>query len=162
MGRLLLEAFKWYDESLLASLKAQGWLEISHSQSIAMAYLENDGIRISELARRLGVSRQAAQKRVQELEKMKLVKTEIDPTNSSAKTVVLTIQGEKIVAAALATFAEIERQLSQRIANSDLANLRMALEVDWGAPIVVTKRCIANHFTGRCTIKPHNAGESKR
>jgi DNA-binding MarR family transcriptional regulator len=151
MGRLLLEAFKWFDESLLASLEEQGWPEISHSQSIVMAYLDGNGIRISELARRLGVSRQAAQKSVKELERAKLVKTEVDPTNSSAKTVVLTTQGKANVAAALEMFSEIERQLSKHLGSSDLANMRMALEKDWGAPIVVNKKRISNRSTGRAS-----------
>lgn len=139
MGRLLLDAFNWFDAGLLASLKEQGWPDLSHSQSMVMAYLGSGGIRISELARRLGVSRQAAQKSVKELERLKLVITEVDPTNSSAKTVVLTTQGEANVAAALNAFSEIEIQLSRRIGSSDLASLRRSLEKDWGAPITVRK-----------------------
>lgn len=137
IGRLLLDAFKWFDESLLASLNAQGWPNISHSQSIVMAYLPNEGIRISELARRLDISRQAAQKSVSELEMANLVKTEIDSSNLSAKIVVLTPQGKAIVAAALATFAEIEQQLSARIGSADMVNLRIALKKNWGMPIVI-------------------------
>ncbi|MDP3307093.1 MarR family winged helix-turn-helix transcriptional regulator [Methylotenera sp.] len=140
MGRLLLDAFKWFDESLLASLNAQGWPNISHSQSIVMAYLPNEGIRISELARRLGISRQAAQKSVSELEMAKLVTTEIDPTNLSAKTVILTHQGKAIVKAALDAFAEIEQQLSARIGNAEISHMRMVLEEDWGMPIIMNNK----------------------
>lgn len=139
MGRLLLDAFNWFDAGLLASLKEQGWPDLSHSQSMVMAYLDNDGIRISELARRLGVSRQAAQKSVKELERVKLVKTETDPTNSSAKTVVLTTQGKANVTAALNAFSEIEIQLSRRIGSADLASMRKTLEKDWGVPVIVKK-----------------------
>lgn len=139
MGRLLLDAFNWFDTGLLTSLKEQGWPDLSHSQSMVMAYLASDGIRISELARRLGVSRQAAQKSVKELERLKLVKTEIDPTNSSAKTVVLTDQGKANVTAALNTFSEIESQLSNRIGSAGLASMRKMLEKDWGAPVIVKK-----------------------
>lgn len=37
MGRLLREAFKWFDESLLAGLKGRRWPEIGHSESMVMA-----------------------------------------------------------------------------------------------------------------------------
>lgn len=151
MGRLLLDAFNWFDAGLLASLKEQGWPDLSHSQSMVMAYLGSDGIRISELARRLGVSRQAAQKSVKELERLKLVITEVDPTNSSAKTVVLTTQGKANVAAALNAFSEIEKQLSRRMGSSDLASMRRTLEKDWGAPIIVKKRRITRRSSGRPT-----------
>ena len=106
---------------------------------MVMAYLDSDGIRISELARRLAVSRQAAQKSVKELERVKLVKTKIDPTNSSAKIVVLTAQGRANVAAALNVFSEIEMRLSRRVGSADLVSMRKTLEKDWGAPVVVTK-----------------------
>lgn len=158
MGRLLLDAFNWLDTGLLASLKEQGWPDLSHSQSMVMAYLGSDGIRISELARRLGVSRQAAQKSVKELERLKLVKTEVDPTNSSAKTVVLTDQGKANVTAALNAFSEIEMQLSRRIGSADLASMRKTLEKNWGEPITVKKKRITNRSTGRASP----AGELKR
>jgi len=151
MGRLLLDAFNWFDASLLASLKEQGWPDLSRSLSMVMAYLDSDGIRISELARRLGVSRQAAQKSVKELERLKLVKTEVDPTNSSAKTVVLTDQGKANVTAALDAFSEIEMQLSRRIGSADLASMRKTLEKDWGAPITVKKKRITNRSTERAS-----------
>lgn len=135
MGQLLLRAFRWFDESLLALLKEQGWPELSHSQSMVMAFLGNGGIRISELARRLGVSRQAAQKSVSELEKADLLKTEVDPTNSSAKIVVLTTKGKAIVVAALSLFSEIELELAERIGRTNLGNMRKALEKDWGPAV---------------------------
>ena len=140
LGRLLLDAFKWFDESLLCSLREHGWPPISHSQSMVMAYLDHDGIRISELARRLGISRQAAQKRVSELERVRLVETAVDATNLSAKIVVLTPQGQAIVADALMTFSKIEQQLSKRIGGSTVENMRMALEKGWGEPIIVKER----------------------
>lgn len=140
MGQLLLQSFDWFDESLLASLKEQGWPKLSRSQSMLMAYLGEGGIRISELARRLGISRQATQKSVKELERLKLLKTDVDPTNASARTVVLTNQGKEIVAAALRSFSEIEKQLSIRIGNGNVASMRRILEKDWGVPIVVKKK----------------------
>lgn len=153
MGRLLLDAFNWFDAGLLASLKEQGWPELSHSQSMAMAYLGSDGIRISELARRLGVSRQAAQKSVKELERLKLVITEVDPTNSSAKTVVLTPQGKANVTAALNIFSEIEKQLSKRIGAPEFASMRDALEKNWGTPVNVNKERITNRSSGRAIAR---------
>lgn len=149
LGRLLLDAFNWFDAGLLGSLKEQGWPDLSHSQSMVMAYLGSDGIRISELARRLGVSRQAAQKSVKELERLKLVITEVDPTNSSAKTVVLTTQGRANVTAALNIFSEIEKQLSKRIGAPELASMRATLEKDWGEPINVNEKRITNRSSGR-------------
>ena len=137
MGRLLLVAFRWFDDSLLATLKKNGWPELSHSQSLVMAQLLINPIRISELARRIRVTRQAAQKSVSELNQLGLVETHVDPTNSSAKIVKLTDNGRQNVEAAVEAFAEIETELSKRISPVAVAQLREAMEADWGDPIVV-------------------------
>jgi DNA-binding MarR family transcriptional regulator len=140
LGLLLLEAFRWFDDSLLASFKELGWQEISPAQSLVLTYLAADGIRISELARRLGVSRQAAQKSVTELEQANMVLTEVDPSNSSAKIVSLTKLGQTNVAAALEAFAQIEQKLSKRIGDSKVAKIRKTLELDWGDSVVVKQK----------------------
>lgn len=137
MGQLLLLAFRWFDDSLLSTLKENGWPELSHSQSLVMAHLLRDPIRISELARRIGVSRQACQKSVRELERVGLVVTCVDPSNASAKLVALTESGKSNIEAAVNAFAEIETALSERIGQSAVSRMRKALQADWGEPIVV-------------------------
>lgn len=153
MGRLLLNAFNWFDASLLVSLKEQGWPALSHSQSMVMAYSSREGIRISELARRLSVSRQAAQKSVQELERLKLLRTDVDSTNASARIVVLTARGRANVAAALQIFSDLEKELSKRIGVSEIAGMRAVLERDWGAPLTVNDK--------RLTLSPRKGAKTR-
>jgi len=57
VASLLVDAFNWFDMSLPASMKEQGLKEISHSQSMVMAHLTDAGVRISELAKCLRISR---------------------------------------------------------------------------------------------------------
>lgn len=140
LGLLLLEAFRWFNESLLANLHEQGWQEISPAQSLVMTYLGAGGIRISDLARRLGVSRQAAQKSVSELEGAKLVATDVDPSNSSAKIVTLTALGETNVAVVLDVYSQVEQKLSKRLGTSKLAKMRKTLELDWAEPVVLKQK----------------------
>lgn len=135
LGRLLLLAFRWVDESLRASLEARGWPRITPSQSMLMANLDRAGTRTAELARRLGVSRQAAHQTVRELEDLGLVQQMEDPTNASAKLVCLTDEGERNVADALAIFADVEATLEHRVGTETVRALRRALESEWGDPI---------------------------
>jgi DNA-binding MarR family transcriptional regulator len=140
LGLLLLEAFRWFDDGLLASLKELGWQQIGPAQSLAMTYLGAGGIRISDLARRLGVSRQAAQKTVSELEQAKLVATEVDPSNSRAKIVSLTALGETNVAVVLEVYSQVELKLSKRVGASKMAKMRKTLELDWAEPVAVKQK----------------------
>jgi len=140
IARSLLNAFNWFDISLLASMKEQGLEEISHSQSMMMAYLNDSGIRISELAKNLRISRQAAQKRVVELEKIGFVSTVIDPSNLSAKIVTLTPKGRSSTKVALEIFTALEVELSKRIGVDDFNYMKKIVEKDWGFPVVIKKK----------------------
>jgi len=143
VAKALLDAFNWFDMSLLTSMKEQGLKEISHSQSMVMAHLTDAGIRISELAKCLRISRQAAQKRVSELERLGFVSTDTDPTNLSAKIVTLTPKGKKYVNVALNIFAELEMELSKRIGIDNFECMKKAVEKDWGLHIAL-KQCLTN------------------
>ena len=139
VAKLLLDAFNWFDMSLLASMKAQNLGDISHSQSMLMAHLTDSGIRISELAKCMRISRQAAQKRVVDLEKLGFVYTDTDPTNLSAKIVSLTPKGRNRVKAALGIFAELELELSKRIGVDEFNCMKEAIKKDWGVPVVLKR-----------------------
>ena len=55
----LLQGFYWFDEGLQNYLQARGWPVVSRPQSMVMANIVLGVRRPSDIARRLGVSRQA-------------------------------------------------------------------------------------------------------
>jgi DNA-binding MarR family transcriptional regulator len=136
LGQLLLRAFRWFDEGLVAHLRHAGWPELTRAHSLVFANLDTSGTRTSELARRTGVSRQAIHKIVHELVRMGMVELSEDTTNRSAKLVVPTAEGQRSTKVALATFRDLEAELTQRIGADLLDQLRHALEQDWGPPVV--------------------------
>ena len=136
LGQLLLQAFRWFDQSLLATLSARGWPELSQSQSLIFAHLEEDGTRLSELARRIGVTRQAMHQTINELRTLELVELVPDPTNRSAKLVTLTEKGKENNVAALKAFADIEAELGRQLGEENVTKLRQILQQDWGQPLV--------------------------
>ena len=135
LGKLLLHAYRWFDDSLLASLHQGGWPALTLAQSMLFPYLDADGTRSAELARRMGVTRQAIRQLVKELEAARLVEQRPDPSNRSAKLVSLTAAGRRNVAAARRAFTAIETELAARIGPEAVARLRATLELDWGAPV---------------------------
>lgn len=134
LGQLLLRGFKWFDQGLLNRLHAKGFPELRRSHSLVVAHLDSGGTRIAELARRIGVSRQAMHETVGELRRAGLVELVADPTNRSAKLVVMTEEGRRSVRAARRIYADLERELASRLGPEQAAELRRALESDWGAP----------------------------
>ena len=135
LGRLLLQRFRWFDESLRARLSAAGHHSLSYAHSMVFASLDAEGTSQAELARRIGVTRQAVNQPVADLVELGLVTLTPDPSDRRAKVVELTDEGRANVAAALDTFAAIEAELGERIGVDHLGAMRAALEADWGDPL---------------------------
>lgn len=120
-------------------LRRQGLPSLTHSQSLLMSLVTTDGIRISELARRLDMTRQGAQKSVVGLEAVELVQMTVDPRNSSAKIVRLTETGVQNIAIAQKIFIELEQELASRIGEENVSTLRKTLARDWSNPPVISQ-----------------------
>jgi DNA-binding MarR family transcriptional regulator len=135
LGQLLLRAFRWFDESLIAVLHAAGWPELTRAHSLVFAQLDPGGTRTAEIARRAGISRQAVHQTVQELQRLGLVGLVPDPSNRSAKLVVPTDRGQASIRVATATLAKLEGELTRRLGRDQVQALRQALEADWGPTI---------------------------
>lgn len=133
---LLLRGYRWFEDGLLTSLEEAGSPEITRAQSLVFAHFDREGTRPSELARRMGISRQAVHQTVNELVELGLVELVPDPVSRRAKLVLLTPLGRRTVQAALAIFGELEEELARRIGRKSVTELRRTLEADWGAPAV--------------------------
>lgn len=131
---LLLRGYRWFEDGLLSRLEAAGWPEITRPHSLVFAHLDREGTRPSELARRIGISRQAVHQTVGELVELGLFELVPDPASRRAKLVVLTPLGRETVQSGYAIFQELEDALAERIGRTSVTELREALEADWGAP----------------------------
>jgi DNA-binding MarR family transcriptional regulator len=132
LARLLLQQFRWFDDALRSRLADHDLIDLTTAESMVFPYLDKDGTRPADLARRLGITRQSAQTLLRSLEHKGLVELVDDPDDGRAKKIRLTSAGRQTVPLALETFAELERELSKRIGARKVAELRNALEADWG------------------------------
>lgn len=138
LARLLLDRFRWFDQALRAALKDRLEVDLTSAQSLLFADLPLAGARQADLARRLGVSRQAVNELVRGLEAQDLVEVVPDPDSGRAKLVRPTTKGKESIRVALETFAHLEAELRGRIGSQNVDHLRTALEMEWGqAPPVV-------------------------
>jgi len=134
LGRLLLDGFRWFDRGLLDSLNTKLGLELTSAQSLLFADLPLAGARQSDLARTLGVSRQAINELVRGLERQQLVEVVADPTDGRSKLVRPTARGRESIRMALQTFTELENELRSRVGDGSVDQLRRALSAGWGDP----------------------------
>src|SRR5690606_99105 len=100
--RGLLRAYYWMDESLQNGLIQAGFQPRTRTQTMILINIANGITRAAELARVLGVSRQAIQQQINELERDQLVTQIPDPEDRRANRIVFSERGSELINAALA------------------------------------------------------------
>lgn len=133
--RGLLRAYYWMDESLQNGLIQAGFQPRTRTQTMILINISNGITRAAELARVLGVSRQAIQQQINELERDQLVTQIPDPEDRRANRIVFSERGSELINAALANLRQAEQALAMRLGYDTVRHLRNALTADWGEVI---------------------------
>jgi DNA-binding MarR family transcriptional regulator len=90
-------------------------------------HLNADGVRGADLAKKLGVTKQAVSQLVTELEEWGVVEQIADPQDGRAKLVRFTKKGEQALLQGLAVLGELETELSDKIGKRRMQELHTAL-----------------------------------
>ncbi|NUP68000.1 MAG: winged helix-turn-helix transcriptional regulator [Nonomuraea sp.] len=131
---LLGEARRWFDDALLAALAAQEAQPVSSTHLQLFAVLDEDGTTVSELARRMAVTRQTAHQAVHTLAAAGLLEQVPHPTSQRQRLIRRTAEGREAHIRAEEILADLENTLAQRIGAEAVAQLRSVLEQPWGRP----------------------------
>ncbi|MFT6188825.1 MAG: DNA-binding MarR family transcriptional regulator [Oleispira sp.] len=127
---LLFKRFEWYEQTLLASLEAQGDVSLTMAQSRALAVLNGQSSSISELARSLNISRQAAHKTVSRLVELDWIKLE-DGDKGNEKVINFTEHGQQMRATIKKHMIKIEKDIAANIGQQEYNSLVRILTTDW-------------------------------
>jgi DNA-binding MarR family transcriptional regulator len=130
----LFFGFSWFDDGLQAYLKRHGWPRATRAQSIVMLYVLSGVTKPVELARRLGVSRQAVHVTIGQMIDKGLLELEDDPEDGRSKRIVIAPDGQRMRALAQQAVLQMCAALEERIGADNLAAMRRALAADWGSP----------------------------
>jgi DNA-binding MarR family transcriptional regulator len=130
----LLRGFYWWDDGLQSYLRAGRWRSITRPQSMVMISVAGGTKRPADIARQLGVSRQAAHLTIQQLVDKGMLFLADDPSDGRAKMVVYSEKGHAMNADAQKAMVALRAELVRRIGQTNLNNLLTAFEADWGEP----------------------------
>ncbi|MFG2209460.1 MarR family winged helix-turn-helix transcriptional regulator [Streptomyces sp. NPDC048638] len=137
LPQLLIEAKRWFDDALLASMRQAGEQPLTAAQAAVFATLDAEGTSISELARRIGVTRQTVHQAVHGLIAMELLEQVPDPASARSRLIRTTAEGARAHRRAQAVLAVLEEALADRIGPAVVDALREALAAPWGEPPLV-------------------------
>jgi DNA-binding MarR family transcriptional regulator len=110
-------------------LAEEGYGDIREGYGCVFGFIDIDqGSRLTELAERSGLTKQAVGEVIPELEQLGYVAREPDPRDRRAKIIKLTPKGRDACLTGRRLFAEIEREWAEQLGEELLAGLREAAE----------------------------------
>jgi len=127
LSRLLLEAFRALDAEVSDALDARGASGLSPRHAAALLLLDRSGSRLTHLADRAGITKQAMMQVVDDLESMGYVKRNPDPADARAKIVKLTPRGQKERSDAGKAVSAVETKVRRRLGPGRYDSLRETL-----------------------------------
>ena len=128
----LFQRFCWLDEGLQARLHDHGWPDVNRPQSMVMTNIVSGIVRPSDIARNLGVSRQAIHSTINQMVKLGIVQLEVDPGDRRHMVVSLTDLGARMRKDAQRSMDALTAQIAARLGQDKFDALLTALEADRG------------------------------
>ena len=128
ISHLLLDAFRALDREIGAALVDRGAGELRPSQATALLLIDRQGTRLSDMAQRAAITKQAMMQLVDDLQEMGCVRRLPDPEDARAKIVRLTAKGLRQRSNARKAIQAVESRLRRRLGGRRYEALRVLLE----------------------------------
>ena len=127
LGQILLRTARYYNEICISRFQEfEPRFTLAHTRFIPYIDIEG-GTRPSELAKRSGMSKQAMNQLLNELEDMGMIRREPCPDDGRAKLVFVTEEGHQSMLKGLGVFKELEAELGEVVAEEDIESTKQTL-----------------------------------
>ncbi len=126
-ARLLLRAFDSMVEDVRADLSRAGHPGLTVANEFAIQAIDEGAVSAADLARVLGVSRQAAAKTIHALEGLSYVTRTSDGEDARRKHLVVTDHGHEAIAIGAAAFDDVYRRWCCAVGPDEAATVEEAL-----------------------------------
>jgi len=130
----LLSAVYWFDDALQENMEAQGFSRMTRAISFLLLNIVQGEHRAINIARNLGISRQAVSEMLLGLRDRGVLEIREDPTDRRSRIVDFSPEFADQGAACGEILMKLESKLGRRIGFETLKALRVALAADWGPP----------------------------
>lgn len=125
--QLLFKAARLLNEEAIRRIRARTGKPFRVAHTSVLPHIDLAGTRLTELAKRLGVTKQAAGQIVDELAGFGLLERVADPADARAKLVRFSKKGQAAMLDGLAVLGELEGELRDVVGASKLATVHDAL-----------------------------------
>ena len=128
IGQELMEVARDFQKGALEEYSRAGHRKLQSSHQAILTYLSLDGTRLTELAARASMTKQAMGQLVDEVERLGYVERIPDPSDGRAKIVRFTRKGRMLIKEGNGIGEEIQRKYASLIGENKLLRLRDLLD----------------------------------
>ena len=125
--RLLLRASRAETTATLRRVHEHGYADVTLSDTNVLANLDTEGTTITALARRAGITRQAASQQVRQLERAGYVERRPSESDARAVMIIQTERGRALLDHALDVVEALEAEYARLLTPKRLATLKESL-----------------------------------
>lgn len=126
--QLLFRTARLLDEEALRRVAAKpGRPRLRRSHTSLFPHIDLEGTRVTDLADRLGITKQAVSQLVADLEDLGVLERVVDPADARARLVRFTARGQRGLLDGIATLRDLEAECAQAIGARRMDELRRAL-----------------------------------
>jgi DNA-binding MarR family transcriptional regulator len=130
--QLLFKCARLLNERAIERVRAQTGQPVRVAHTALLPHVDLQGTRLTDLAARLGVTKQAAGQLVDELVAMGMLERVRDPEDARAKLVRFSRRGRSGLLHGLGMLQSLEAELRAALGAKTMRNLRVALEAILG------------------------------
>lgn len=131
---LLLRRVNWFEERVLEKAREHGYRMVTPAMARLFGHMGGKPAGLSELARRMGISRQAVHRLASEAIQLGLIEAVPAPQDARVVRLQFTQAGWTMSAQAAQDFDAIEAVLENRIGARNVAHLKRLLALAWDDP----------------------------
>lgn len=128
----LLQGYEWFDEGLQRSLRAREWPVLTRPESMIMIHVLLEMTKPSEIARSLGLTRQAVHRTLGNICEKGLFEMKPDPEDGRGSIIELTALGRAMRQDAQHIVHLMFAELRHRLGDEKIEALASVLSMDWG------------------------------
>lgn len=128
---LLLKRSAWMEDRVIQKAQANGYSAVTPAMSRLFGHMGGQPIGLSDLARRMEVSRQAVHKLANEAARLGLVEFVVSPDDGRVVRLQFTQAGWAMSATALRDFDDLEQRLKVQMGARNLNELKRLLALPW-------------------------------
>lgn len=127
LGRILLRLERRFTAQALSALDDKGIHGLKMSQMPVLGHIRTDGTRAVDIAKAVGISKQAVGKIIDEVKSAGYVETVPDPKDSRANIIRFTPAGQTLLAHALQETRKLEKRWARQAGMDNLDDLKQQL-----------------------------------